>query len=181
MPVTRRLSLLCLLTAVAAATSVVPAASLDAADAMARLKQLAGTWSGPAEGEGEAAAEASEPGEVVHEFRVSANGTVVMETMRPGTDHEMINMYHLDGDDLMLTHYCAGGNQPRMRLVREQSTAQRLVFDFVDGTNLDPAVDAHIHAAEILFEQDGRVVSRWMGWQGGEEAGRMSFALSRAE
>jgi hypothetical protein len=179
MPVTRRLPLICLLIAVAAATSVVPAAGLDAADVMTRLKQLAGTWSGPPEGEGEA--EGSDLGEVVHEFRVSANGTVVMETMRPGTDHEMINMYHLDGDDLLLTHYCAGGNQPRMRLVRERSTAQRLVFDFVDGTNLDPGVDAHIHAAEILFEQDGRVISRWMGWQGGEEAGRMSFALSRAE
>ena len=56
---------------------------------------------------------------VVHEFKTSAAGTVVMETMNPGTGHEMINMYHVDGDDLLLTHYCAGNNQPRMRLNRE--------------------------------------------------------------
>lgn len=38
--------------------------------------------------------------------------------MQPGTDHEMINMDHLDCEDLVLTRYRAGGNQPRMRLDR---------------------------------------------------------------
>ena len=35
----------------------------------------------------------------------------------------MINMYHMDGDDLVLTHYCAGGNQPTMKLNTENSSA----------------------------------------------------------
>ena len=103
----------------------VPAAAggIDATQAFEQIKGLAGTWHGEPEAEGLAAeAEVEHPGEVVHEFRVSAAGTVVMEMMGPGTDYEMINMYHLDGDDLVLTHYCAGGNQPTMKLNREASS-----------------------------------------------------------
>ena len=114
------------------------------------------------EGEGrEAEAEAQKIDEVVHDFRVSAAGTVVMETMGPGTKHEMINMYHLDGDDLVLTHYCAGGNQPTMKLNRERSTVAKLVFDFTGGTNLDPAVDEHIHSAELKLTDPKHLESIW--------------------
>jgi len=31
------------------------------------------------------------------------------------TDHEMTNVYHMDGPTLVMTHYCAAGNQPRLR------------------------------------------------------------------
>ncbi len=53
----------------------------------------------------------------------------------------MINMYHLDGDDLVLTHYCAGGNQPHMKLDRASATSGKLQFDFIGGTNLDEVVE----------------------------------------
>ncbi len=29
----------------------------------------------------------------------------------------MITMFHMDGDRLLMTHYCGAGNQPRMKLV----------------------------------------------------------------
>jgi hypothetical protein len=155
---------------------------VDAQTAFDQLKTLAGTWHGTPEGQGEAAAEEAEhKGEVVHEFRVSAAGTVVMETMMPGTDDEMINMYHLDGDDLLVTHYCSGGNQPRMRLDRDRSTARTLVFDFAGGTNLDPAVDGHIHAAKITFVDDEHLDSAWTSHAEGKQAGVMTFHLARAE
>jgi hypothetical protein len=157
-------------------------AEITAENAFATLKGMAGTWQGTPEGVGEEAeAEAAAAGEVTHEIRVSAAGTVVMETMAPGTEHEMINMYHLDGADLVLTHYCAGGNQPTMRLDRVASSAERLVFDFSGGTNLDPAADPHIHAAEITLPADGELVSAWTSWSGGEPAGGMTFHLTRAE
>ena len=157
-------------------------AEVTAADAFDTLKGMAGTWRGTPEGSGaEAAAEAEAVGEVVHEIEVSAAGTVVMETMGPGTDHEMINMYHLDGEDLLLTHYCAGGNQPRMRLDRDGSTARRLVFDFDGGTNLDPATDHYIRSAEITLSEDGKLVSAWTSWGGGGPAGGMTFRLARSQ
>jgi len=145
-----------------------------------RLKSLAGTWHGPRQASAEEMqAEVETMPPAVHEFRVSAAGTVVMETMNPGTDHEMINMYHLDGDELVLTHYCAGGNQPTMRLDRGESTADHLVFDFTGGTNLDPAVDGHIHAARITLVDADHLDSAWIGWAEGKEAGEMAFQLTR--
>jgi hypothetical protein len=158
------------------------AAELTADDAFATLKGMAGSWHGTPEGVGvEAEAEAEMAGEVVHKIEVSAAGTVVMETMGPGTDHEMINMYHLDGDDLVLTHYCAGGNQPTMRLDREASTAERMIFDFTGGTNLDPATDHFIHDMELGILGESKIESVWNSWGNGEKAATMIFHLARGE
>ena len=175
-----QVALICLL--VVAANPPVRGEGVEAQESFDRLKSLAGTWRGEPKGEGEtAAAEAGEMGQVVHEFRVSAAGTVVMETMGPGTDQEMINMYHLDGEDLMLTHYCAGGNQPTMRLDQENSTAGKLVFDFAGGTNLDPSVDEHIHSAEIRLIDAQHLESAWSAHAGGKQVGVMTFYLSRSK
>jgi len=152
------------------------AGSLDAATAFDRLAKLEGTWQGMPEGEGEG--EGEKAGDVIHEFRLSAAGTVVMETMGPGTPHEMINMYHVDGDELVLTHYCAGGNQPTMKLNREVSSADKMVFDFTGGTNLDPEVDKHIHGAELQLTDEG-LVSNWTAFAGGKQVGAMTFHLER--
>ena len=155
-------------------------AGVDAASAFETLKGLEGTWVGTATPQGmeeEAAAEEVQ-GELKHVIQVSANGTVVMETMRPGTDHEMINMYTIDGDDLLLTHYCAGGNQPRMKLDLANATATELSFEFAGGSNLDPETDPHIHAARLVIDGN-KMESNWMGYQGGEHAGTMTFNLER--
>jgi len=157
-------------------------AELTADDAFATLKGMAGSWHGTPEGVGvEAEAEAEVTGEVTHEIEVSAAGTVVMETMAPGTEHEMINMYHLDGDDLVLTHYCAGGNQPTMRLDRGASTAERMIFDFTGGTNLDPATDHFIHDMELGILGEGKIKSVWNSWAAGEQGASMIFHLARGE
>ena len=72
------------------------------------IKALAGTWESTEKGpDGKTA---------VCELKVTSNGSVVHETMFPGTDHEMINMYHLDNDKLIITHYCSQGIQPRMNM-----------------------------------------------------------------
>ncbi|MDH3404616.1 MAG: hypothetical protein OES32_14370 [Acidobacteriota bacterium] len=172
--------------AIAAAVLVVSVPALAAegaspADVFDRLQSMAGTWNvtaeqvaGEPEGEGG-------PLEAVHEFRLSAGGTVVMEVMGAGTDHEMINMFHMDGDDLVLTHYCAGGNQPTMKLDREMLAQGKTHFAFTGGTNLEAEADHHIHAATLDWKDDGTVVADWSAWGGGEEVGVMRFELTRAE
>lgn len=170
--------------AIVAAVLLLPATAaasdeLTAEKAFERLKALAGTWEGSASGEGEeAAAEADATGRVVHEFEVTASGHVLMERMGPNTDYEMVNMYHLDGSDLVLTHYCSSGNQPRMKFNAATSAPNRLVFDFDGGTNLD-STPSHIHSAEIRLDGKDRLDSAWMAHEGNEEAGTMTFHLKR--
>ncbi len=173
-------------TAAAAAVLLLPAAAaasddLTAEKAFERLKALAGTWEGSASGEGsEAEAEADAAGRVVHEFEVTASGHVLMERMGPDTDYEMVNMYHLDGADLVLTHYCSAGNQPRMKFNAATSAPNRLVFDFAGGTNLE-TTPSHIHSAEIRLDGKDRLDSAWKAHEGDRESGTMTFHLERAE
>lgn len=147
---------------------------VDAKAAFERLKGMEGTWTG------EFPDESGTVQKVIHEFRTSAAGSVVMETMNPDTEHEMINMYHLDGDELVVTHYCSGGNQPEMKLDRAHAGPNELPFDFTGGSNLDPAKDHYIRDLRLVFHDDGRVDSIWRSWADGKEEGTMVFTLSRA-
>ncbi len=159
--------------------ATVAASDLSPEKAFERLKALAGTWEGSASGEGEEAeAEADAAVLVVHKFEVTANGHVLMERMGPDTDYEMVNMYHLDGSDLVLTHYCSGGNQPRMKFNAATSAPNRLVFDFHGGTNLE-TTPSHIHSAEIRLDGKDRLDSAWKAHEGDMEAGTMTFHLKR--
>lgn len=136
--------------------------------AFAKIKTLAGEWETKAHGEA---------GKI--SYRVTANGSVVIETTFPGSNHEMISMYHLDGDNLLMTHYCAVGNQPRLKLDKKASTADELVFVFDGGTNLDPEKDMHIHGAHFVFLDSNKVNAKWKAFVGGKEAHCETFELTR--
>ena len=75
----------------------------------------------------------------------------MQETLFPGTPNEMISMYHLADGQLVMTHYCAMGNQPRMKLDAQASTPDKLVFAFDGGTNFDPAKDGHVHSGSLTL------------------------------
>jgi hypothetical protein len=143
---------------------------VDAKTAFAKLKSLAGEWKNePGAGE--------HPGKIT--YRVTSNGSAVMETFFPGSDHEMISMYFVDGDELRMTHYCAMGNQPRLRLDRQASKPDELIFVFEGGTNLDPAKDMHIHGLRLSLRDKGHMVAEWESYEGGKSQGGMKFALTR--
>src|SRR5205085_12650350 len=73
-------------------------------------------------------------------YSAIAGGSCVMEDSTMGADagaHEhMVTMFHMDGDQLMLTHYCAAKNQPRMRATKISDDGSDVLFTFVDGTNM---------------------------------------------
>jgi hypothetical protein len=141
-----------------------------AAAALERLKGLAGTWVGKTAGE--------EGEEVSTQFRVTAAGSTVIETIFPGTDHEMISMYHLSGDRLVMTHYCAAGNQPHFQ-AKLGGQSDRIVFEFAGGTNFDPAKDMHIHNGMIRFLEDGQIESVWTFYMDGKKAGQHGATMKR--
>ena len=142
-------------------------AGVDAKAAFARLKTLKGTWKSQIKSDDQspehkelAKHDAMEPPVV---YKLTGAGSAVVETQFPGTGHEMVSVYHLDGDDLRMTHYCAAGNQPRVKLDRAHSTPDQLIFVFDGGTNLDPEKD-HAHPRPHDYVSQG--------WQGQQCLGR---------
>jgi hypothetical protein len=64
----------------------------------------------------------------------------------------MLSVFHLEGDRLILQHYCSAGSQPRLELVRADSSG--LFFDLTGGTGFDPGTDGHIHSARFIIGPD---------------------------
>lgn len=161
--------LACTLMARADEKKVSKAASSAALD---QLKTLEGTWL--------AADKDGKPTDrVVSVFKVTAAGSAVHETLFPGTAHEMVTVYHRDGNDLVLTHYCAAGNQPRLKL-DPKSPKDEFLFKFAGGTNLDPEKDRHMHEGSIKILGADRIQWSWQGYQDGKPAeGKMSMTLIR--
>jgi hypothetical protein len=156
---------------------------IEAKAAFARMKTLAGDWKATttdekkAEHDTDKAEEHMREGKVI--FKTTGAGSALVETQFPGSNHEMTSVYHLDGDDLRMTHYCAAGNQPHVKLDRANSTPEQFIFVFDGGTNLDPSKDMHIHGVKITFHEDGKVTSAWEGYVGGKKAMTTSFLMSR--
>jgi hypothetical protein len=81
-------------------------------------------------------------------YRLTAAGSTLVETWALAPGRESMTLYHLDGDELLATHYCPQGNQPRLRLVPSKK-AGRLSFVFKDGSNLAVPNRSHQHSMWI--------------------------------
>ena len=134
-----------------------------------KMKKLAGTWL--------AADKDGKPtDQVVSIIKVTAGGSAVHETLFPGQPHEMISIYTADGPDLIMTHYCVLGNQPRMK-ADPKSPPNQIVFRFAGGTNLNPAKDKHMHEATLTIASDDRIEIKGTGWEKGAPAKGMCCGL----
>lgn len=133
-----------------------------AAQAFERIKTIAGRWTFRDSVEGASTRPAVVAGIV--SYTLVSNGTTIQETVS-GPDHDvanMISMIRVDGDRLVLDHYCSSGTQPR--LVSTGLEDNRIRFVFESGTGLASLATGHIHAATFTFLPDGGFESRWT-WQ----------------
>ena len=162
--------------AIATTTALTAHAATTAADAFASIKKLQGEWRGPAMMKG------MSPSHSI--FRITAGGSAVQETIFPGTKMEMLSVYHMDKGRLLMTHYCALGNQPRMKLNAGKSTASELVFDFDGGTNLNPHRDAHMHSLTLTLPRPvksgpQKLSGTGTSWEGGKLKASCGTTLTR--
>jgi hypothetical protein len=163
--VARRAGALAVTLALALASCAAPGhdpSEVAAAEAsFARLAALEGDW---------VVVDGSlgEKGAVLVNYRVSAAGSAVVETLFPGQGEEMITVYTRDGGDLVLTHYCALGNQPRMRA--SSPGGDVLQFEFEGGHGIDPTRDDHMHSGRLEFVSADELRTEWQAWSGGKPA-----------
>lgn len=132
------------------------------------LKPLAGTWM-----------MAGENGEqqVGVEYRVIADGSVVLETVFPGSRHEMVNTYHMDNGRLIVTHYCAAGNQPRMQCTSHGEGTW--TFQLRDITNRESADEEYMGELVLTMQGPDVLKQDWRSFRAGKETQRVRFDLSR--
>jgi hypothetical protein len=142
---------------------------------MDKMKSLVGTWVKVDE-------KGNPTDEVVSEIKLTAGGSAVQETLFPGQPHEMVSIYTVDGDKLLMTHYCMLGNQPQMK-ADPKSSANQLKFEFIGGTNLDPTKDKHMHGATLTIVDPDHIEINGEGWENGrpmkEMCGMMKLARKK--
>lgn len=137
-----------------------------------KLKKLAGTWV--------MLDKDGKPGDqIASVIKVTAGGSAVHETFFPGQPLEMISVYHVDGPDLVMTHYCVLGNQPRMK-ADPKSPSNQIVWNFAGGTNLDPKKDKHMHSATLTIINDDLIEVNGTGWENGAPVKEMCCGMKLA-
>lgn len=112
-------------------------------------------------------------------YRLVSNGTALMEALVSPDSTDMVTMYHPDGDRVAMTHYCSENTQSRMRAAGG-ANPKRLVFSFVDATNM-PAPDAmHMTGLVVTFRDAGHFTQEWTSSaKGKQETGRFEFTRKR--
>lgn len=167
------LPLLSVIFTLASAPWLTAADPLTAQAAFQILKSLAGEWAGTV------GSPTGNPERV--QFRVTSGGSAVFERQFPDQAHEMTSVYHLDGPHLLMTHYCAAGNQPRMKLNLQASSPTELVFDHDGGTNLDPTKDGHVNSGRLRITAPDAFTAEWYFHVNGQRAGTNAFFMKRVQ
>jgi hypothetical protein len=166
----RRALVLASLVMVGAFTNAESQSTSAAQQAFDRLKALEGAWV-------DVDGIFGTKGAVAVTYKVTSGGHSVIETFPAGTPHEMVTVYHLEGNDLVLTHYCTSNTQPRMKSVGLQGNS--VTFTFVGGTNIDPASTSHMHSAKIEFVSANEIRGTWDNWEHGKLDHSATFRVVR--
>ncbi len=153
------------------ASSLLCTGSLVAEEAdphFAFLKSLEGRWvvtTGrehlPLTGE-----EAAIP-EVIWEYRITANGHALTETIMVGTSQEMFTVYHMNGGRVEGTHYCTFNNQPRYVAATPFNKGGYALVCDGHVSNAASHDDNHMHAIEHELLDDGRLRVNAPGFHNG--------------
>jgi hypothetical protein len=151
-------------------------AQSDAQKTFDHLKTLAGSW------EGTVTTFPDKPelhsNHVQISLRATSMGNALMHEIKAeGRRDDPITMFYLDGDRLLLTHYCDAGNRPRMaaRISPDGTTVE---FDFLDVAGSTQY--GHMHHAVFTFIDANHHTEDWTYIEPGDKPVRAHLDLQRA-
>jgi hypothetical protein len=149
----------------------------DAQKSFDKMKTLAGSWEGrvttvPPRAEIE--------GKVTHaSLRVTSMGNAIVHEMTgEGRPDDPITMLYLDGDRLLLTHYCDAGNRPRMT-GKISADGKTVEFDFLDVAG--SLQYGHMDHAVFTVIDANHHVEDWTYMEPGDKPVRAHMELQRAK
>ncbi len=135
------------------------------------VKELVGTWQGSKQ-----ALDGQET--ITVEYVLTSRGTAVIERMFPGTPKEMVSIYAQDGHEMVMTHYCALGNQPRMR-TSSPVTDNSITMAYIDGTGMRSLQDKHMHELTLTFIDNRHINHEWTVFEHGQKQVTHTFTFAR--
>ncbi len=134
------------------------------------LKKLVGTWEGTTKmGDKEE--------KVTATYELTSGGTALMEKLGPGTPMEMVTIYHKDGKTLAMTHYCALGNQPQMKL--KKADEKSISFEMTKPIGVASMKEPHMHAMAMKFDGDDTITHEWTSYDNGKKKDTAVFNFKR--
>ena len=145
---------------------------VDSRAAFERLKSLVGTWDATEKGNPTFAEAVT--------YTMTGRGTVLVEQFQAPTTvmGHMLTAYHMDVNQLVLTHFCGAGNQPRMRVKAFDEGGRHIAFEMYDITNLADPKAYHSTRVDVTFLADDRVDLVYHGVRAGENTTQV-FQLAR--
>ncbi len=153
-----RIALISLITALLAYPALSFAGSREVYE---QLKSLAGEWE----------AELPGFGKMTSSVRIVSNGKAIEETIGTPADNEM-SIYTLDGDSILITHFCAmtsDGHQVRLRTRPLAGEPNHLQFVFAGATNLRSKAAPHMRRVLMTIVDHDHYSEKWTKTESGKE------------
>lgn len=138
-----------------------------------RMTALVGTW----EGTGPAMKPEEKPQQVTVQYALTSGGSAVVETMGPGTPHEMVSIYHAEKGKVAMTHYCMLGNHPTLAL--KKASAEKMEFEMKGTNGVSSLKEPHMHSLVITFHGPDQITQEWTSFANGKPAESAVFTLNR--
>ncbi len=157
-PVSLVASFLILLLACAIRPGVSANEKAKSAAAFERLISLVGEWEGT-----------NSSGQVQATYTLVSGGTALMERLKAANEPEMITLYSLDGDHLLVTHYCSMGNQPQMKTATITELGSPLAFKIVQVTGMKSADEGHMVGLVLTMPDKDHFTQQWTYKDKGKE------------
>jgi hypothetical protein len=133
-----------------------------------QLKSLAGSWEG----------KNSHGTHLTVTFRDTAGGSALLSEVNGHGRENMVTIFYLDGPShLMLTHFSAAGNQPRMT-GSTSADGKTITFEFRDATGLKDPEAGHMAGVSFTIIDANHHTERWTFADHGNETSNV-FDLHR--
>ena len=168
--------ILCIVLGFTAIVSRLSAEQTESSKALDQIRALIGNWSGTFQWTGGR----HDTGSMNATYYLTGNGSAVVENLANESTPVMTSVYHLDGRDLRMTHFCGAQNQPRLKARRIDLDHGVIDFEFVDATNLRSPDAPHVHGLEIRLIDSNHLTLTFL-FQSGSVESREEINLKRTE
>jgi len=155
----------------------------EAQKSFTELKTLAGSWKGqvtinpPMPDMGNSNVEVS--------WRITSRSNALVHEMKedgkpsdPTKYDNPVTMFYLDGNRLLLTHYCDAGNRPRM-VARTSPDGKTVEFDFLDVSGSTSY--GHMQHAVFTMVDENHHLEDWTFLMPGDKPVHARMELRRAQ